>query len=154
MFAVVSEMLIELRFGGFGEILRLSGCRVVDEGVAVADVDAPFLVARGVACRGRGQFRFGVRKLAQTAAIAAGDVGVEVLDWRVTGLLPLEVEALAVAGPADLRGLVAVESGAAHDVVDGQGEFAGRRGLDREVRPRKNLVFSHTRSYLPACTSV
>ena len=70
--------------------------------------------------------------LANGGAIAIYDVGVRIFVLRIAGLLPLKINPLAIARPADLRGLVAIEIRPTHDVVYGEREFAGWCSLERE----------------------
>src|SRR5262249_25258704 len=98
------------------------------------------LVLRGVALEGRGEFDLFIRELAEAGAVAVGDVEIGGIVFLLGVAFPLENDALAVAGPPYTLGLEADESGPAHDVVDGEGEFLCRPGLGNEEDKDQKLA--------------
>ena len=86
--------------------------------VTILGIDGHPFVARAIAVRRRSIFLFVIGELAQTAAIAIDDVCIAILRQRIVPLLPREVDTRSIRRPADLLGRVAVEVGAAHDIVD------------------------------------
>src|SRR5690242_5423068 len=99
----MSEVWIGLPIRCFGEPPSLTARRVIEENVAVARINGAFLFrSRGAECRRR-EPGFRLRELPQARTIPIYNIRVGILHHRIAGLLPLEVQPLAVAGPANLR---------------------------------------------------
>ena len=143
--AVRQKTRIRFHVGGLRDLPALSGGVIGNKDVAVAREDREPFVFAGVgfrapapaaATRGcdpaarRRQPGFLVGELAQPGAVAVDHIGVERRVFLIDGLLPLEVDALAIGGPAHLRRLKPHQCRTAHDVVDGQRKVVGWPGLE------------------------
>ncbi len=142
-FAIGQKMRVGLGFGGVGDLANLAVGRVIDEEVAIAGINREPLVARNLAEGGGRLFRFRVGELARRRSVAPHHISIERRRQLVASLLPLEEDTLAVVRPADLRGLVAHQRRAAHDVVDRERELLRRPGLENEQRqPERDEGFA------------
>ena len=130
-------MRVNFGLGGLREPPRRAGSGVIDEQVARAGVCDEPLIFREVS---RGWWReldLIVGEFAQTGAVAMHDVGIDGGGFFVRIPLPLEVDALAIVRPAYGSRFVTDQARAAHDVVDRQGEVAGRAGLQNQKHQQR-----------------
>ena len=145
MLFILSEGRILFGISRLGELAASIRRKIVEEQITVGRVNhflaiactsaaalrAPFPTAASspAACGRRRKPSLFLRKLAQSAAVAIDDVGVHRMVDGIARLLPGEVDALVVAGPPNAGGFVSIETGTAHDVVDGERERRGRGNL-------------------------
>src|SRR5262249_48888192 len=88
--------------------------------------------------RGRRQLGLFVRELPESRGIAIHDIRGERSLNGVAGLLPAEVDSLAIAGPSHIGGLVSGQPLSAHAVVNRDRGFPWRRLMTRKLPKGKN----------------
>ena len=137
------EMRIAFDVVCFGDLPRGARGSVVQPYVAVARIDRPLLISRGIARGRRRHFRLVIGQLPQSRTVASHDVRIRRLEQWIACLLPLKINPRAIARPTHPGGLVAIQRGPAHDVVDGElelrGRFGERRNKKRQDGERESL---------------